>query len=215
MASSSIKFSQKLKLFRQMARLSTRYMIVDLGAGCHPNTLDTFILADRMITVMIPEVTSVENTFVFIKNALFRKVKTALKGPEFKTLVRDSWKSREALGLRNIRNLIDHIRSSHAGAAEVLDRELAAFRVYLVVNMTRDHKDVGLGLAVKSILLKYLGLEAQFAGPVEYDDAIWKSLREGRPFMLNHLSSPCTKQIQDLTDNIVQGREVHLPGWQA
>jgi len=193
MTSGTIKSSQKLKLYRQMAKLNTQYMIVDLGAGCHPNTLDTFIIADRMITVMVPEITSAENMYVFIKNALFRKVKAALKGPQFK-------------------DLIDHIRYHSAEADETLGRELAGFKIHILVNMTRDHKDVALGFAVKSVLQKYLGLDACYSGMVEYDDAVRQSVREARPFMLNHLSSPCSKQVEDLTENIVQGRDVRLPG---
>lgn len=212
--SGSIKFSQKLKLLRQMARLEARYLIVDLGAGCHPHTLDMFNAANRMIVVLIPEITSVENVYVFIKNALFRKINGALKVQARRNLVRQSWNDRAALGLNNLKDLIDHLRGQDPGVSEVLDRELAAFRVNIVVNMARDQKDVGLGLSVKSILQKYLGLEATFSGPVSYDDAVWKSLREGRPFMINHVSSPCIRQIEDLTENIIQGREIHLAGLQ-
>lgn len=212
--SGSIKFSQKLKLLRQMARLEARYLIVDLGAGCHPHTLDMFNAANRMIVVLIPEITSVENVYVFIKNALFRKINGALKIQARRNLVRQSWNDRAALGLNNLKDLIDHLRGQDPGVSEVLDRELAAFRVNIVVNMARDQKDVGLGLSVKSILQKYLGLEATFSGPVSYDDAVWKSLREGRPFMINHVSSPCIRQIEDLTENIIQGREIHLAGLQ-
>lgn len=208
MTSSTIKFSQKLKLYRQMTQLNTQYLIVDLGAGCHANTLDTFLAADRMIAVTVPEVTSVENMYVFVKNALFRKIKAALKGHGFKNLVSDTWKNRGALGLNNIKDLIDHLRSQNPPAGELLDEALAGFTVHLVVNQIRDHKDIGLGLAVKSILLKYLGLETHFAGAIEYDDAVWQSVREGRPFLLNHLTSPCAKQLEDLTENIIHSRDV-------
>ncbi len=213
--SGSIKFSQKLRLFRHMAKLDTRFLIIDLGAGCHPHTLDLFIEADRMVVVMIPEITSVENVYVFIKNALFRKINAALKAQARRNLVRNIWKDRQALGLNNIKELIDHLRSEDPSVSEILDRELAAFQVNLVINMTRDQKDNGLGLAVKSILQKYLGLEAFFSGAVSYDDAVWKSLREGRPFMLNHVSSPCIRQIEDMTENIIHRREAHLSGLQS
>ncbi len=212
--SGSIKFSQKLKLLRQLAKLHSRYLIIDLGAGCHPNTLDMFNAADRMIVVLVPEITSVENVYIFIKNALFRKLKAALKGPESKNLVKTTWNNRQALGLNNIKDLVDHLRALDPATGEILDREVDGFRVNLVVNMARDQKDLGLGLSVKSILLKYLGLNARFSGPVSYDDAVWRSLREGRPFMLNHFSSPCIKQIEEITSNVLEDREIHLTGSQ-
>ena len=214
MTSGSIKASQRQKLYRQMAKLDGRYMIVDLGAGCHPNTLDMFLMADRMIALIVPEITSIENMYVFVKNALFRKVVYALKGAEFKNLVRDVWLQRGTRGIKNIKDLIDYLRTNYPLADEVLGRELDGFKIYLLANMTRDHKDIALGQSVKSVLQKYLGLDACFAGAVEYDDAVRQSVREGRPFMLNHLSSPCTKQITDLIDNIIKSRESRPPGIQ-
>ncbi len=212
--SGSIKFSQKLKLLRQLAKLHSRYLIVDLGAGCHPNTLDMFNSANRMIVVLVPEITSVENVYIFIKNALFRRLKSALKGPESKNAVRNTWHNRGELKLNNIKDLVDYLRERDPAVGSALDKELEDFRVHLVVNMARDQKDLGLGLSVKSILLKYLGLNARFSGPVSYDDAVWRSLREGRPFMLHHFSSPCIKQIEEVTCNVLEDREIHLTGSQ-
>jgi flagellar biosynthesis protein FlhG len=210
--SGSIRFSQTLKLLRQMAKLNAKFLIMDLGAGCHPNTLDMFIAADRMVVILIPEVTSVENVYVFIKNALFRKMKAALRSPSAKNLLREAWDNRDELGLGNLKELIDYLRQQSQEVSDILDRTLAGFRVNLVVNMARDQRDIGLGMSVKSILQKYLGLETYYSGPVSYDDSVWKSLRDGRPFMLNHLSSPCTRQIEDLTENIILGHDIRISG---
>ena len=72
-ASDKFKFTQKLKLFRQIMRLNARNVVIDLGAGTHHNTIDTFLIADKMIVVLVPEVIAIENMYHFIKNALFRK----------------------------------------------------------------------------------------------------------------------------------------------
>ncbi len=207
MTSTNIQFSQKLKLYRQMTQLNTQFLIVDLGAGCHVNTLDSFLAADRMIVVTVPEVPSVENMYVFIKNALFRKFKVVLKNRGFGNVVSDAWADRRALGLKNIKDLVEHLRHDRPETGSYLDELLAGFKVHLVINQIRDHKDVGLGLAIKSIFSKYLGLEVRFAGTIEYDDAVWKSVREGRPFLLSHQTSPCARQIEDMTDNILNDRE--------
>ena len=45
--SENIKYAQKLKLFRQIKAIDTDYILIDLGAGSHNNTIDTFCLQIR------------------------------------------------------------------------------------------------------------------------------------------------------------------------
>ena len=69
-----IKYTQKLKLFRHIKQLNADYILIDLGAGSHFNTIDTFLLADKMIVVIVPEITAIENLYYFLKNAFFRQL---------------------------------------------------------------------------------------------------------------------------------------------
>ncbi len=209
-SSDSITFSQKLKLFRQMMKLHTQYILIDLGAGCHNNTLDTFLIADKMITLVIPEITSVENMYRFIKSALYRKLKMTLKAYGFKDTARLIWQKRESYGITNIKEFIDHLRRQLTDLAPILDHELDGFKVYIVVNMTRDSQDILLGASLKSLLQKFLGIQALYAGYIEHDDAVWRSIRERRPFMINYLASRSSKEVEILVDNLIQDKEVQL-----
>jgi flagellar biosynthesis protein FlhG len=206
----SITFSQKLKLFRHMMKLHTQYILIDLGAGCHNNTLDTFLIADKMITLVVPEVTAVENMYRFIKSALYRKLKMTLKAYGFKDTARLIWQKRESLGITNIREFIEHLGRQLTDLGPILDKELDGFKVYIVVNMTRDSQDILLGASIKSLLQKLLGIRALYAGYIEHDDAVWRSIRERRPFMINYLASRSSKEIEILVDNLIQDREVQL-----
>lgn len=48
--------------------LNSEYVIIDVGAGSHNNIIDTFLIADKMIAVLLPEVLAVENLYHFIKS---------------------------------------------------------------------------------------------------------------------------------------------------
>ena len=50
-------------------------VILDLGAGSHTNVVDFFLLADHGVLVVVPEPTSVENAYRFLKAAFLRRVK--------------------------------------------------------------------------------------------------------------------------------------------
>ena len=64
------KYTQKVKLQRAIQSLDVEYIILDLGAGTTFNTLDFFLMADKGIVVVVPEPTSIENAYRFIKAAL-------------------------------------------------------------------------------------------------------------------------------------------------
>jgi len=206
--SDSIKHTQKMKFFRQIKNLDTDYILIDLGAGSHSNTVDTFLLADRMIVVIMPEITSIENMYQFLKNVLFRKLKTALTSYGLKDVVLDSWKNRRIYGIRNLKELVDHLKGISPNIREILNKELPQFKVFLVLNQIRSSQDIGIGLSVKSICLKYFGFHAHYVGYVEHDDCIWNCINKKQPFMKTYPSARCAQEIERLTQNLLEQREI-------
>jgi len=91
--SESINHAQKQKLFRHVQALDADMILIDLGAGTHINTLDTFLQADKMIVVTVPEITAIENMYQFIKSVYYRKLKSIFKAYDLNTLVQDTWKT--------------------------------------------------------------------------------------------------------------------------
>jgi len=64
----------KLKMMRHLKSLTADFVIIDLGAGVHFNTLDFFGISDRGFVVTAPEPGAVMNAYVFIKGAFLRKL---------------------------------------------------------------------------------------------------------------------------------------------
>jgi flagellar biosynthesis protein FlhG len=211
-ASDAIKFGQKLRLFRQIMKLNVQNVVIDLGAGSHANTLDTFLIADKMIVVIVPEVIAIENMYHFVKNTLFRKVKMTLKDYGFKEIVQHIWDRRQSYGIKNLKELVEYLKASFSYIGTILDSELANFKIHLVVNMARNNQDILLGTSIKSVLTKFLGVTVLYPGYIEYNDVVWKAVRERKPFMLNYMATGCARQVETIVDNIMHGREVSVPG---
>ena len=209
--SDMIKHSQKLKLFRHISSLNTGYVLIDLGRGSHYNTLDTFLMADKMITVLTPEIMSVENLYHFIKNALFRKLKTTLKAYGFREFLEHVWQRRESYKIKNLWELIDWFKSSFSFIGDILDEELADFKIYLILNKVRNNQDIHMGSMVKSAFMKYLGIKSQYVGYIEYDDSIWKSTRKRQPFLQTYSSTSSALEIESFVENLLQEKEIMLP----
>lgn len=206
----NIKHFQKLKFFRHIKAIDADFAILDLGGSSHLNTLDTFLLADKMIVVLMPEITSVENMYQFVKSALFRKLKLALDSNGLHDVMKDIWKTRDLSGFKNLRDLIDHLKSISGDLAEKIDRELAAFKLYIIVNQVRNNEDIQIGSYVRSILKKYLGFNSYYVGYVEHDRFILESIKKRKPFLKHYNQTNCARELERITHNILEDKQIKV-----
>ena len=93
---------KKLKLFRHIKTLDIDHVIIDLGAGSHILTVDTFLIANKMNLLITPEKASIENMYDFIKRVLFRKLKDTLKIHGLSNLLLEVWKDRAKIWNKKI-----------------------------------------------------------------------------------------------------------------
>ncbi|MBI4690650.1 MAG: AAA family ATPase [Nitrospirae bacterium] len=206
--SENIKHVQKLKFFKHIKSLDAEYVIIDLGAGSHGNTMDTFMLADKMIVVIVPELTSIENMYHFVKNVFFRKLKIVLDRHGLKDLFLETWKNRESHGIKNLNDLVSHLKEGSVDVRSIFDKEMSGFRIDIVLNQLRSSRDIMLGLSVKSVCMKFLGFHARYAGYVEHEESVLKCINKRQPFMRTYPYSNVVKEIGRLSDNLIEGKEV-------
>jgi len=68
-----ITWAQKQKLFRHLRLLEADHVLLDLGAGSQYDTLDTFLLADVQVGVILPDALAIENFYLFVKTLKYRQ----------------------------------------------------------------------------------------------------------------------------------------------
>lgn len=203
--SGRIKHTQNQKLFRQIRRLSADHILIDLGAGSHFSTLDSFLLADKKIVVIVPEITSIENMYQFIKTALFRKLHSSFNSHSLKYQFHNTWKERDAKNIKNINQFMDCLSKTSAEASDIIAKELQDFVIDIIVNQVRNDEDIKTGRSVQSVLLKYLGINSSNIGHIEYDDAVWNSIRAKNPVINASPSSQSALGIEKVTENLIRG----------
>ena len=208
LSSDGIKYTQKLKLFRHIKHLKADYILIDLGAGSHFNTIDTFLLADKMIVVIVPEITAIENLYYFIKNAFFRQLINSFGDHGLKEVVQTTWKDRRKYGIKNLNQLIDYLKGLSKTMENIIDRELFNFRTYIVLNRINNSQEIMIGNSVKSICKKFFGLNANYVGYIEYDSFISKCINKRQSYMRAYPASRCAKEIERLTENLLKGRDI-------
>jgi flagellar biosynthesis protein FlhG len=203
-----IKYTQKLKLFRHIKQLNADYILIDLGAGSHFNTIDTFLLADKMIVVIVPEITAIENLYYFLKNAFFRQLINSFGDHGLKDVVQNTWKNRREYDIKNLNQLIDYLKGLSKTMENIINRELSSFKTYIILNRISSSQEIMVGDSVKSICRKYFGLHANYVGYIEYDAIISRCINKRQPYMRTYPASRCAKEIERLTENLLAGRDI-------
>ena len=177
------RHASKQRLLRELAKLDTEIVLVDIGAGASYNTLDFFIAADLQVAVAPPEPASVIDVYTFLKLAVIR-------------LLQGTFGSRDAVSIelarRDFRSLAATIETAGAGnvqAASAARAALARFRPLLLLN--RVSPATRLNIAhLNRTLKQYVGNEVALLGEVPEDDAVAHSLRVFTPVLEHAPRSP-------------------------
>ncbi len=189
------KYTQKLRILREVSRLQVDVVIIDLGGGTGFNILDFFLIADHGVLTVVPEPTSIENAYRFIKAAYYRRLKTAELAWNLRPLVEEAMNERSNQGLKTPADLVSYVeRRDPAGGAR-LREEIERFPLKLVVNQVRTPEEERLGVAISEACRKYFGIHMSHLGNIPFDDAVWQSVRKRRPVLLDSPDSRASRSI--------------------
>ena len=200
----NLKTNRKLELLQDIRKLDADYIIFDLGAGTSFNTLDFFLYSDVRLIAMLPEPTSIENGYRFIKSAYFRYLSLCPSLDEVKALIEMSMDPKNPLGIKSPADLFREVNKAHPQYASILKQEIEKFQPYIIVNQTRTQTDVDIGASVKTVCKKYFGIDMDYIGHLDYDSSVWQSVRRKRPLMLEFPNSRIVSGIEQIVQKILK-----------
>lgn len=174
---------RRVRLLRGLRQIDADIVLIDLGAGTHASVLDYFLVSDDGILVLQPEPTSVENAYTFLRAAFYRRMRLAMVGHGVRQLVTTAMDQRNERGIRTPLDLLREIESADSTEARRFVETMRVFKPRIIVNAVRTAEDVKLGFAVTSVCKKYFGIEAEYLGYVNYDDAARRSISARRPIV--------------------------------
>lgn len=197
------KHSQKVKLLRHLKSLDVDYVMLDLGAGTSFNVLDFFLLAETGVVVMLPEPTSIENAYRFIKAAFFRRLQGLAPDGDFAARVGAAIAPRDGSSARSPWDVVTDLRAEDPAAATRLEHALGGFHPWVVINQARTRADFDVGPTVASAWKKFFGLDLGYLGSVSHDDSVWQAVRARRALMHAFPNSPAASGVLRLAENLI------------
>jgi len=112
LSAANIKHVQKVRVMNHVRSLDVDVVLIDLGAGTTFNVLDFFLMSDVSILAVVPEPTSIENGYRFIKSALYRRLRTMAATEEVRALVDRAIDPKNEEGIKTPRDLLAASRPS-------------------------------------------------------------------------------------------------------
>ncbi len=200
----NIKYAKKLRVLRQIGKIKTDVVLLDLGAGTSFNVLDFFAESDMGVVTMIPEPTSLENGYRFIKTAFYRKLWHREKNQHIRKLIEAAMESREGCDIRTPHELIRAISRLDPDREGTYQQWLDSFRPMLVVNQARTPEDQHLGMGIRMACRKYFGIDLKYIGAIPYDDAVWRAIRKRAPVLRNEPDSAVSKSMWQIASEIMR-----------
>ncbi len=198
--------SRRVQLMRGLRQIAADFVFVDLGAGMHPAVMDYFMIGEDGVVVITPEPTSVENAYAFLRAAFYRRLRLAMVSHGVRTVVTLAMDERNERGIRTPLDLLREIRAIDPSEGARFVETMRTFRPRVVVNDVRTADDIKLGFSIRSVCRKYFGIDAEYLGYVNHDDAARRSIRDRRPIVASKPRSDASIYIARIARKLAAPR---------
>ncbi len=194
----NFSYVEKQKLIKAIRKLNADYIILDLSAGVAFNTLDFFLMSSMGLFVTVPEPTSVENLYRFVKAIILRLIGNENDDREIVKLLKIAEDEKNELNISHPVDLLDEINrispESHGKFVEML----SYMNLKLIINQARKEDDIRVGSQMEGIFKNYFGLNVDYAGHIDHDFSAWQSVQGGKILLRdfpNSVSAQCIEKI--------------------
>jgi flagellar biosynthesis protein FlhG len=201
------KYFQKERVLRHIRALDADQVIIDLGAGSAFNVLDFFLLAKQGILVVVPEPTSVENAYHFLKAAFYRKLKRAEPRDLAREMISQIMAERKRRGIHSPRQLIHSVAEVDPVIGQALLAEARSFTPGIVVNRVERPEHHRLGKDIGTACRDYFGSEIKHLGHIETDLLLAHSVQQRQPAVELFPGSPFSTAMGRLCERLIGDRE--------
>jgi flagellar biosynthesis protein FlhG len=203
----NVRYATKERLLRHIRALPTQHVILDLGAGSTFNVLDFFLAARHGLIVVIPEATSVENAYHFLKAAFFRKLRRVEPRDRVRAAVNQAMAQRDAHAIRSPLDLINLVTERDPLAGDALMAEAEQFEPWLIINRISRPSHRRLGEDMSVACRDYFGRNIRCAAYVDEDELLARSIQDRRPAATEYPESQFVTSIRAMAERMASGEE--------
>jgi flagellar biosynthesis protein FlhG len=200
-------YSRKHRLINHIKGLEADYIIADLGAGSSYNVLDFFAVSNEGIVVLVPEPAAIQNTYIFLKSFVYRRLTRLFKDdPAVLKLIDEATDPKSPESVKTFSDLCERIsRVDYPSAVRALT-EVKGFRPKILLNMAASKDDLKVVEAFRSAASTFLSLSTDFIGTIYSRPGIKAAARSMRPFMLDESAVDARRDMETVIASLLKPR---------
>ena len=199
----NIDFFTKQKIIRELTKLPCDYLILDLGAGSAHNIIDFFIMANNGIVIITPEITSILNTYSFLKSVIYRFCyRQYMPTSPARQILKNSILQRLEGRDYSFEQILTVIDNSMPGEGKRVFEEMKKFKPRVIMNMGRNSSNTEMGERLNSLVKNKLCVNLEYIGYVPYDESVQVSIAQRKPAILAYPNSMFSQSIAPIVQRI-------------
>jgi flagellar biosynthesis protein FlhG len=198
----NLSYAHKHRILRHARRLEVEHVVLDLGAGTAFNVLDFFLGADTGIVIVVPEPTSIENTYDFLLAAFLRSLRAVTR----RGAVRDALDTAIAANRGKLpapRDLLQAVVAQDAQAGVALWQRFESFSANVIVNRVRNARHHELGPQIVRDARKHFGASLHYSGAIVADDCVVSGVVARRPVIHQFPGSNFTRDLEAVATSLL------------
>ena len=201
---------QITQFIRAIQEINADYIIIDLGAGTSHQIIDIFNYAHKGILVTMPEPTSIENTYRFIKHSVYRQFRKVSHYPDIREYLEKISTHKENQRQISPSQLIQDIALINSEAGNILNNSIKSMDTSLILNQVISNRDIRLGMIIKNSCQKHFSILLKYTGAIESDKNVLIASRERKPVTIYNQFSTASRSIRSVGENLIKGEQLFL-----
>jgi flagellar biosynthesis protein FlhG len=205
-APTDLSVEQTQALVPAIKKLNFDYVLVDLGAGALASHLEILKLADEKILVTSPEPTSIEKTYRLIESFVCYSLKEHSVPEAYEHMIETLRSHRQGIDAKNF-SFRTYLKEN-SGIQPDYFEALLARPLRLIVNSCRSQANSELGHSMKSVCYKYYDFKIDFIASIDYDNAVWQSIRNREPVLIAQPFTPLAGQFLTTCKQLIDPKDL-------
>lgn len=198
--------SQVSLLLEECKKLECDYVIFDLGPGAVESHLEIFKIADERFLITTPEPTSIEKTYRFLEAFICYGLKENSIPEVYEKLIKSLREYRRE-GFQKNFSFKDFLNQNE-GVNKLFFNHICSNPVRLLLNSSRSQANYDLGFSIQSVCNKYYDLSLDYIGGLDYDNAVWQSVRNREAALIAQPFTPLAGQFLSICKQLIDPEEL-------
>jgi flagellar biosynthesis protein FlhG len=106
--------------------------------------------------------------------------------------------------VRTPMEMVHMFKETNPEMGQQIMEEISKLNPSLVLNQTRTQTDTVIGYSMQKVCKKYFGINLNYSGYLDYDAAVWQSVRSKKPLLMEFPNSKLVYNFEMIVNQLLR-----------